>query len=56
MKTVAVPCVEVHISDISAREGYRAHTYTGEAAVAVIAGKGFDGYIEAMDILKKMDR
>ena len=52
MKAVTVPCVEVHLSEPLLRENFRHHTYTGEAAIATVAGKGFDGYIEAVDILK----
>ena len=53
IKAVSVPCVEVHITDISQRESYRAHSYISEAAVATIAGRGFEGYIEAIDILSE---
>lgn len=51
MKAVRIPAIEVHISEPLLREDFRHHSYTGEAAVATVAGKGFDGYIEAIDIL-----
>lgn len=51
LKAVPVPCVEVHISNPEEREDYRHKSYVREAAIATVAGKGFDGYIEAIDIL-----
>ena len=52
MKAVRTPCVEVHITEPLLRsEEYRHHSFTGEAAIATVAGKGFDGYIEAIDVL-----
>ena len=51
IRAVRTPCVEVHIAEPLLREDYRHHTYTGTAAIATVAGKGFDGYIEAVDIL-----
>lgn len=51
LKATGIPAVEVHLSDISARDEYRKHSYTSEACVATIAGKHFDGYLEAVDIL-----
>lgn len=51
LKAVGIPTVEVHISDPSTREEFRKTDYIGEYAFKRIVGKGFDGYIEAMDIL-----
>ena len=51
MKAVRTPCVEVHVLEPLLREEYRHHSYAGLAAIATVAGKGFDGYIEAIDIL-----
>ena len=48
---VAIPTVEVHISDVNAREEFRRVSYIRAACVATITGKGFDGYLEAIDIL-----
>ena len=53
LKAVALPAVEVHISDVSAREPYRQISYVRDACVATISGHGFKGYLEAMDILVK---
>ncbi len=51
LKAVAVPAVEVHISDVDSREDFRQISYVRLACIATISGHGFDGYIEAMDIL-----
>jgi 3-dehydroquinate dehydratase-2 len=42
------PAVEVHISDIKKREKFRHTSMTAGACVAMISGKGFPGYIEAL--------
>ena len=51
LKAVGIPAVEVHISDVTQREAYRQISYVREACVATICGKGFDGYLEAVDVL-----
>ena len=51
IRAVRTPVVEVHIAEPLLREDYRHHTYTGTAAIGTVAGKGFDGYIEAIDLL-----
>ena len=51
VKAVGVPTVEVHISDVSKREDFRQVSYIRAACIATIAGHGFDGYLEAMDLL-----
>lgn len=48
LKAVAIPTVEVHISDINKREEFRRHSYVSLVAEKTICGKGFDGYIEAL--------
>lgn len=53
LKAVAIPTVEVHISDVSAREDFRQISYVRLACIATIAGHGFDGYTEAMDLLRE---
>ena len=52
LRSVDVPAVEVHISDISAREPWRHVSVTAPACVKTIAGLGFDGYLRAMDVLE----
>lgn len=49
LKAVAIPTVEVHLSDISAREEFRKFSYVSLAAVKTIYGKGFLGYREALE-------
>ena len=44
LKAVSVPAVEVHISNIHARESFRHHSFTAMAAFAILAGFGIDGY------------
>ncbi len=51
VKAVGIPTVEVHISDVSTREPFRSISYIRAACVKTIAGKGFDGYTEAIDFL-----
>ena len=52
LRAVDVPAVEVHISDITAREPFRAVSVTAPACVRTICGHGLRGYLEAMDYLK----
>ncbi len=51
MKAVSIPAVEVHISDINSREEFRKHSYISAACVNTVAGRGFQGYLDAIDIL-----
>ncbi|MBR2499082.1 MAG: type II 3-dehydroquinate dehydratase [Clostridia bacterium] len=51
LKAVNIPTVEVHITDVNQREEYRKISFVKEFAFLTIAGKGFDGYVEAMDEL-----
>lgn len=53
IKAVGVPTVEVHLSDIRAREDFRKLSVIADVCVAQISGKGFAGYLEAIDELKK---
>lgn len=53
LKAVAIPTVEVHLSDINTREEFRKHSYVSMYAEKTICGKGFDGYLEAIDYLKE---
>ena len=52
LKAVALPAVEVHLTDPDSREEYRRVSYTAEACIAVVKGKGFGGYGEAISRLK----
>ncbi len=51
LKAVAIPAVEVHISDVDAREPFRQISYAGLACVKTIKGQGFDGYRQAIRFL-----
>ena len=51
VKSVKIPTVEVHISDLSKREDFRKVSYVRAACVKTISGHGFDGYTEAIDFL-----
>ncbi len=53
LKAVALPAVEVHLSDINSREAFRRHSYISAACLKTIAGKGFEGYREAILLLKE---
>ncbi|WP_067830798.1 type II 3-dehydroquinate dehydratase [Nocardia inohanensis] len=46
-----VPIVEVHISNVHAREEFRHHSYVSPIATAVIAGMGIQGYAAAVEFL-----
>ena len=52
LKAVSIPTVEVHLSDISAREEFRRHSFVSLVAIKTVAGLGFDGYAVAIDFLK----
>lgn len=52
LRAVDVPAVEVHLTDITAREPFRAVSVTAAACVKTICGHGMQGYAEAMDYLK----
>lgn len=51
LKAVSIPAVEVHISDVSRRESFRQISFVREYCQKTICGKGFNGYIEAIDFL-----
>ena len=51
VSSIDVPTVEVHLSDISAREEFRRISVISPVCVAQIKGKGKEGYKEAVDVL-----
>lgn len=53
LKSVNIPTVEVHLTDVDKREDFRKISYVSYFAKKTIKGKGFDGYIEAIDFLKE---
>ena len=52
LKAVALPAVEVHISDVKSREAFRQISYAGMACVKTYMGLGFEGYRQAILFLK----
>lgn len=55
LNAVAIPTVEVHLTDINAREGFRRISYISLIAQKTICGKGFLGYSEALDYFLDKD-
>lgn len=51
LKSVAIPAVEIHISDVSAREEFRQISYAGMACEKSFIGLGFEGYLRGIDYL-----
>lgn len=52
LKSVAIPAVEVHISDVDSREDFRKISYAGLYCEKTIKGQGLDGYRQAISYLK----
>lgn len=52
LKAVALPAVEVHISDVSKREAFRQVSYAGQACIKTFMGLGLEGYRQAILYLK----
>jgi 3-dehydroquinate dehydratase-2 len=53
LEIAALPAVEVHLSDVGAREGFRGHSVISEVCVATVSGLGPDGYRDALRRLKE---
>ncbi len=53
LKSVALPAVEVHLSDLTKREDFRQLSFAGMACIATICGKHFQGYVEAVNLLRR---
>ncbi len=57
LKSVSIPAVEVHISDVASREDFRQVSYVRNACFKTICGKGTNGYLEAIDsLLEKVQK
>lgn len=52
LKSVAIPAVEVHISNLDVREAFRQVSYPGMYCEKTIKGQGLDGYCQALAYLK----
>ncbi len=53
LKAVDIPTVEVHLTDVDAREEFRKVSYVSLYAFLRVTGKGFEGYFEALSALKE---
>jgi 3-dehydroquinate dehydratase-2 len=51
VEAISLPVVEVHLSDIARREGWRAHSVVSPACATTISGHGVEGYREALEWL-----
>ncbi len=51
LSAVAIPFVEVHLSNVHAREPFRQHSYFSDLAIGVICGLGQQGYLLALEYL-----
>jgi 3-dehydroquinate dehydratase-2 len=49
IKGAEVPVIEVHISNVHAREAFRHHSFLSPAAAGIVVGFGVDGYVLAME-------
>ena len=56
LKAVALPAVEVHLSNVNAREPFRQISYPGKACEKTFAGLGFEGYRRAICHLAKREK
>jgi 3-dehydroquinate dehydratase-2 len=48
LRSVTTPAIEVHVSNVKAREPWRAHSVIEDACVATIYGRGVEGYVDAL--------
>jgi 3-dehydroquinate dehydratase II len=53
LEIAALPAIEVHLSDITAREPFRANSVISDLCVATVTGQGAEGYREALARLKQ---
>ena len=53
IKGAAVPTIELHISNVHAREEFRHHSWISPAAAGIIVGFGVDGYVLAIEALSR---
>jgi len=49
LSAVKIPFIEVHLSNVFAREAFRHHSYFTDIAVGIISGLGAQGYLSALD-------
>ncbi len=53
LKAVSLPAVEVHLSNVREREGFRQVSYAGMACFHTVMGEGIEGYRTALQIMKE---
>lgn len=57
LKAVGIRTIEVHLTDIMDREDYRKKSFISEHAEMTICGKGFEGYLQAIEsLIKKVEK
>ena len=49
LSAVSIPFIEVHLSNVYARESFRHHSYFSDIAIGVISGLGAKGYVAALE-------
>ncbi len=54
IKTLDIPVIELHLSNIFAREPFRHHSYISPAASGLICGFGAHGYLLALDAVNRL--
>ena len=54
LKALSIPKIELHLSNVHAREAFRRHSYVSPAVDAVICGLGAAGYLTALDALIRL--
>jgi len=54
LKAIGIPAIEVHLTDPHKREEYRKISYTSQACITTITGKGFEGYKAAIQYIISM--
>ncbi len=53
LELTGLPAVEVHLSDVDSRESWRRHSVITELCIARVAGKGPDGYRDALERVRE---
>ena len=53
VRAIAIPVIELHLSNIYAREPFRHHSYIAPAAAGILCGFGADGYLLALDAIRR---
>ncbi|MFL2635137.1 MAG: type II 3-dehydroquinate dehydratase [Dehalococcoidia bacterium] len=53
LESIDIPAVEVHLSNIYAREEFRSHSYIAPIAIGQISGFGLSGYLAALDLINE---